>query len=47
MVHHITLFKLKPEVTPEKLEKMMIDHLIREMRRADAPNEQFERLTLQ
>ena len=24
MVHHITLFKLKPEVTPEKLEKMMM-----------------------
>jgi hypothetical protein len=24
MVHHITLFKLKPEVTPDKLEKMMM-----------------------
>jgi hypothetical protein len=24
MVHHITLFKLKAEVTPEKLEKMMM-----------------------
>jgi len=24
MVHHITLFKLKPEVTPEKLEKIMM-----------------------
>jgi hypothetical protein len=24
MVHHVTLFKLKPEVTPEKLEKMMM-----------------------
>jgi hypothetical protein len=24
MVHHITLFKLKPEVTPEKLEQMMM-----------------------
>ena len=24
MVHHITLIKLKPEVTPEKLEKMMM-----------------------
>ena len=24
MVQHITLFKLKPEVTPEKLEKMMM-----------------------
>jgi hypothetical protein len=23
MVHHIVLFKLKPEVTPEKLEEMM------------------------
>lgn len=23
MVHHITLFKLKPEVTPQKLEQMM------------------------
>lgn len=23
MVHHITLFKLKPEVTPAKLEEMM------------------------
>ncbi len=25
MVHHVTLFKLKPEVTPEKLEKMMMN----------------------
>ena len=24
MVHHITLFKLKPEVTPAKLEEMMM-----------------------
>jgi hypothetical protein len=24
MVHHITLFKLKPEVTPEKVEQMMM-----------------------
>ena len=24
MVHHITLIKLKPEVTPEKLERMMM-----------------------
>ena len=24
MVHHTTLIKLKPEVTPEKLEKMMM-----------------------
>lgn len=24
MVHHITLIKLKPEVTPEKLEQMMM-----------------------
>jgi Stress responsive A/B Barrel Domain len=24
MVHHITLFKLKPEVTPAKLEQMMM-----------------------
>ena len=24
MVHHIVLFKLKPEVTPEKLEEMML-----------------------
>jgi hypothetical protein len=24
MVHHIVLFKLKPEVTPEKLETMLI-----------------------
>ena len=24
MVHHVTLFKLKPEVTPEKLERMMM-----------------------
>ena len=24
MVHHITLFKLKPEVTPQKLEQMMM-----------------------
>ena len=24
MVHHIVLFKLKPEVTPEQLEKMMM-----------------------
>ena len=24
MVHHITLFKLKPEVTPDKLEQMMM-----------------------
>jgi hypothetical protein len=24
MVHHITLFKLKPEVSPEKLEQMMM-----------------------
>ena len=24
MVHNITLFKLKPEVTPDKLEKMMM-----------------------
>jgi hypothetical protein len=24
MVHHITLLKLKPEVTPEKLEQMMM-----------------------
>ena len=24
MVHHVTLFKLKPEVTPEHLEKMMM-----------------------
>ncbi len=23
MVHHVVLFKLKPEVTPEKLEEMM------------------------
>ncbi|SRR5579862_252400 len=25
MVHHIVLFKLKPEVTPEKLEEMMLN----------------------
>ena len=24
MVHHITLFKLKPEVTPQKLEQLMM-----------------------
>ena len=24
MVHHVSLFKLKPEVTPEQLEKMMM-----------------------
>lgn len=24
MVHHITLYKLKPEVTPQKLEQMMM-----------------------
>ena len=24
MVHHVSLFKLKPEVTPEKLEAMMM-----------------------
>ncbi len=25
MVHHISLFKLKPEVTPDKLEQMMMN----------------------
>jgi stress responsive alpha/beta barrel protein len=25
MVHHIVLYKLKPEVTPEKLEEMMMN----------------------
>lgn len=24
MVHHVTLFKLKPEITPQKLEQMMM-----------------------
>ena len=24
MIHHVSFFKLKPEVTPEKLEKMMM-----------------------
>jgi len=25
MIHHVVLFKLKPEVTPEKLEEMMMN----------------------